>query len=236
MLHYFSFSLQKNKTLCCGRIRWFWLCSGSTADLHLPSETPVLLFPEPPPLSLASATAFCEEKQLSKTRLCQAKSRLWLLSVAVSQVAGSTLAICSRADPCSQLEHSWLLSSGIRSIRWEGARKSSLKQHRDEPKGCQHPGRSLLCLRRLGQRKQWSPCAFLQYLDSTLSLEEQSLSPWQIKSSRTTLLSRAVSGQCWAEGGALKSHEVRAECKSHGCCNGIISQASLYVCHQIKYH
>lgn len=79
--------------------------------------------------------------ETSKTRLCQAKARLWLLSVAVSQMAGSTLAICSRADPCSQLEHSWLLSSGIKSIRWEGARTGSLKQQQDEPKGWQHPGK-----------------------------------------------------------------------------------------------
>lgn len=208
MLPYCSFSLQKNKTVCFGRIRGFCFCCGSSADLHLPcSGTPALLFSEPckifhRPWARHVPLLSVKRSSSAKPRLCQAKARLCLLSVAVFQVAGSTVAICSRAEPCSQLEHSWLLSSGIRSIRWEGARMGSLKQQQDEPKGWQHLGEQLL-------QEAWSEDAgqslclsaiFRFFSLSGRAVSVSALSPCHMKPSRTTLLSRAMSGQCWGWG------------------------------------
>lgn len=64
-------------------------------------------------LSPAHATVLCKETQHSRTGPCQAENSLCLFSVDISQVAGNNLAICSKADRCSQLDNSSLPSSDI---------------------------------------------------------------------------------------------------------------------------
>lgn len=92
----------------------------------------------------------CGEKQDSRTGSCQASTGFRLFSVAISQVVGNNPARCSKADRCSQLDNSLLLSSDTgTSIRWEEAYTGRLKQCQDETKGFAN-----YCLTRLDWRMQ----------------------------------------------------------------------------------